>query len=273
MRVLCPTSLPAALDMLTDAPSAVPMAGGTDLMVHWPQRVADHEATYLDLSGIRALEAMRWTDDALVLGALTTFWSVMRDGAARATFPALAAAASQVGAIQIQSRGTWAGNIANGSPAADGVTALMAYDAVVVLESPRGQREVPLTQFYRGYKDMVLDPDELITEIHIPRHAFRLHRFEKVGARRAQAITKVGLAVTVGEDGWHVVAASVAPTVRRCPAIERQLNDGPRVENPDDLLEAIRQDVAPIDDMRSTAAYRERVLARLLFHLVNAATP
>jgi len=97
--------------------------------------------------------------------------------------------------------------------------------------------------------------------------------FEKVGGRRAQAIAKVGLAIAHSAAGWRVVAASVAPTVRRCPAIERLLEDGAAVRGPDDLLPAIERDIAPIDDLRSTAEYRKRVLARLLYYDLRGMVP
>jgi len=271
VRVLTPATLEDALDMLAASPDAIPMAGGTDLMVDWPQRWQDHHLTYLDLSAVTELRAVRWSEDDLTLGAMTTYWDVIRDGTTRATFPSMVEAARQVGAIQIQTRGTWAGNIANASPAADGVPALMAYDATVVLESVEGRNEVPLSEFYRGYKETARRPDQLITGIRIPRTEYDFHRFEKVGARRAQAITKVGLAVTRGSGGWRVVAASVAPTIRRCPSIERLLNEAGAPTGPDDLLESIRQDVTPIDDIRSTARYRETVMARILYHLIQDA--
>ena len=88
----------------------------------------------------------------------------------------------------------------------------------------------------------------------------------KVGSRRAQAIAKIGLAVTHSEAGWRGVAASMAPTIRRCPAIERLLEERAPVRGPDDLLPAIDRDVSPIDDIRSTAHYRRQVMARLLYH-------
>ncbi len=268
MKIACPGSLPEALTMLSAEPSAIPLAGGTDIMVNWPQRLSAHEATYLDLSGVMELRSIRWTDDALILGAMTTYWDVIDDGQVAAAFPMLVDAARQVGAVQIQSRGTWAGNIVNASPAADGVPVLMAYDAMVVLESTAGRAEVPLAEFYLGYKELRRQPDQLITEIRIPRRSYSFHRFEKVGPRQALAITKVGVAVTRDGEGWRVVANSVAPTVCRCPAIERRLSAG-GLTGPDDLLGSIRDDVSPIDDIRSTARYREAVLARLIYHVVR----
>jgi len=267
VSVSFPASLPEALAILAERPEAVPVAGGTDLLVHWPARVAEHERDYVDLSGIAELKAIAFRNGELLLGALATYWDVIHAGRMREGFPLLVAAARQVGAVQIQARGTWGGNIANASPAADGVPVLMAYDAVVVLESATGGREeVPLDRFYTGYKQMRRRPDQLVVAIRIPWRAHDVAIFEKVGGRRAQAIAKIGLAIAHSAAGWRVVAASVAPTVRRCPAIERLLEDGAAVRGPDDLLPAIERDIAPIDDLRSTAEYRKRVLARLLYY-------
>jgi len=134
-----------------------------------------------------------------------------------------------------------------------------------VLESLRGREEVPLDRFYTGYKEMRRRPDQLVVAIRIPRRPYSYHVFEKVGSRRAQAIAKVGLAVTRSAAGGRIVAASMAPTIRRCPSLESLLEDGTAVRGPDDLLPAIAQDVSPIDDVRSTADYRRRAMARVLY--------
>ena len=267
MSVLLPGTRREALELLARSNgAALPMAGGTDLLVHWPQRQEEHDRTYVDLSGLAGLRPLEWTPEALVLGGLTTYWDVIRDASAAREFPLLAEAGRQVGAIQIQARGTWAGNIVNASPAADGVPVLMAYDAVVVLESVAGTEEVPLERFYQGYKQMRRRPDQLVVAIRIPRRAYTFQRFVKVGSRRAQAIAKVGLAVTHSTAGWRVIAASVAPTIRRCPSIERLLEEQAAVHSPEELLPAIARDVAPIDDIRSTAEYRKLAMARVLFY-------
>ncbi|MGH7644528.1 MAG: FAD binding domain-containing protein, partial [Gemmatimonadales bacterium] len=188
MRVLLPRTVREALETLAGAGAhAVPVAGGTDLLVHWPARPADDGVVYVDLSGIAELTPHRWTADALILNGLTTYWDVIRDERARAEFPLLVAAARQVGAVQIQARGTWAGNIINASPAADGVPVLMAYDAVVVLESVAGREEVPLDRLYLGYKQLRRRPDQLVVAVRLPRGPRRVAVFEKVGSRRAQA--------------------------------------------------------------------------------------
>ena len=265
MRVLFPASLAEACTMLADEPDAVPLAGGTDLLVHWPARNAAHGTTYLDLCRVAELRTHRWTEDALIIGGTTTYWDLIRDPRTARELPLLVDAGRQVGAVQIQSRGTWAGNIVNASPAADGVPVLMACDATVALVSAAGRDDVPLDDFYLGYKQMRRRSDQLVAEIHVPLAPRRNQRFDKVGSRRAQAIAKVGLATLQAEDGWRVVAASLAPTVRRCRAVEALLDDGGTPEKPEDLLPALASDVSPIDDVRSTARYREQVAARLLY--------
>src|SRR2546427_9718945 len=212
---MLPESVPHALDMLVSDGAAGPLAGGTDLLVHWPLHVAAHERSYVDLSRLDSLKPLRWAADELLLGGLTTYWDVIQDERAREEFPLLAHAARQVGAIQIQARGTWAGNIVNASPAADGVPVLMAYDAGGVLESRRGREEVPPDRCYCGYKQMRRYPDQLVVGIRIPRRRYTYQVFEKVGARRAQAIAKVGLAVTRSGAGWRGVGASGAPPIPR----------------------------------------------------------
>jgi CO/xanthine dehydrogenase FAD-binding subunit len=261
-----PANLAEALEMKTRQPDAVPMAGGTDLLVRWTEHPDNADRTYVDLSGLGELDAIRWDDDFLELGALTTYWDVLGDERAGREFAMLHQAAPQVGAIQIQARGTWAGNVANASPAADGVPVLMAYDGEVQLASAGGRRTVPLSSFYRGYKEMDLRPDELITAIRLPRRPWAFEQFIKIGPRRAQAIAKVGVALAHAADGWRVVAVSVAPTIRRCPSLERLLDDSVPVGGPADLLPAIDADVSPIDDIRSTAGYRRRVFARIIYY-------
>jgi CO/xanthine dehydrogenase FAD-binding subunit len=273
VRVICPTTVQQACDLLAHESPPIPIAGATDLLVHWPGNLKAKDRDYLDLSQLNVLRSIKWTADSVTLGAMTTYWDVICDERCAREFPLLITAARQVGAVQIQSRGTWAGNIINASPAADGVPVLMAYDAVVVLQSKRGTEEVRLDEFYSGYKQMRRRPDQLVVAIRIPRRAYTVQIFEKVGARRAQAITKIGLAIAHSDAGWRVVASAVAPTIRRCPTIEGLLERGDRVQLPDDLLAAIAKDVSPIDDIRSTRAYRERVMARLIYHDLKGIVP
>ncbi|MBX3390035.1 MAG: FAD binding domain-containing protein [Phycisphaeraceae bacterium] len=288
MNVLMPTSLSEACAFCAKQPDLIPLAGATDLLVHWPIHPAEHDKSYLDLSHVQELRTIGWASGTLTLGALATYWDVLQDGRAKSEFPLLLEAARQVGAIQIQSRGTWAGNIANGSPAADGVPVLMAYDASVTLTSAGGSRSVPLHEYYTGYRKSVRRPDELISAISMPIRKYDFSVFHKVGARRAQAITKIGVAITreseapsLGEGvggrenfhPWRVVANSVSATVKRCTAVEQLLQSNSPVRKPEDFLPALASDVSPIDDIRSTADYRRTVLARLLYHSLRNVAP
>ncbi|MFH1749033.1 MAG: FAD binding domain-containing protein [Planctomycetota bacterium] len=266
MQVHKPITLHEALTLLAERDGAItPVAGGTDLLVCWYH--ADHEDDQLlDLSGLRAeLQALKLTEDELEIGGLTTYWDLI-DSPAAAEFPLLAQAARQVGAMQIQTRGTWAGNIANGSPAADGVMALMAYDAIVILKSRGGIMQVALDQFFSGYKQSLQQPDQLIVGIRVPRRMRQQEWFYKVGQRSAQAISKVGVALVQDECGWRVVANSVAPFVCRCRTLENALNAGKSFQSPAEIRQILSSDVAPIDDIRSTAKYRATVLSRLLYY-------
>ena len=267
--IALPDTLDDALARLADNPALTPIAGATDLLVHWPDHHEAHDRDYLDLSHLRELRQVAFTDDTVTLGALTTYWDVIRDPRFRAELPILVEAARTVGAIQSHARGTWAGNIANASPAADGVPALMACDAVVHLASAaRGETAVPLAEFFTGYKQMRREPDELIIRISLPRRTYGFQYFEKVGARNAQTIAKVGVSMTRSTDhGWRIAAASVAPTTIRCRATEQLLDSGTFPVSPEALEKTLAGDgVAPIDDIRSTAAYRRTVLARIIWH-------
>lgn len=266
MNVSRPTTLTEALDVLATNPKITPIAGGTDLLVSWPSRPHD-SLSFLDLSLLKDLRPFRLTPTHLELGALTTYWDIISSPEVSSEFPLLAQAAKLVGAIHIQTRGTWAGNIANASPAADGVPVLMAYDATVVLASSKGSpAEIPLDDYYTGYRQSKRRPDQLITAIKIPRRPRTNEYFYKVGARAAQAITKVGLAMLHDSSGgWHVVANSVAPTILHLKNVESALNADQRFDSSDAILPLLAKDISPIDDIRSTAAYRSTVLSRLLF--------
>jgi CO/xanthine dehydrogenase FAD-binding subunit len=272
MHVLTPTTLDAALAMLATAPAPLtPIAGGTDLLVSWPHQ-PKRDLVLLDLSRLDgSLRTIRLTDASLVLGGLVTYWDVIRHAEVCRTFPLLPEAARQIGAIQIQTRGTWAGNIGNGSPAADGVPVLMAYDATVTLASAAGRRVVRLDQYYTGYRQSVRRPDELIVAIELPRRPVHFAWFHKVGARAAQAITKAGVAMVHDTAGWRVAANSVGPKVCRCGHLEAALARGTIFRSPDEVEVLLAANIQPIDDMRSTARYRRRVLARLIYHRLTGA--
>ena len=225
--VVNPLSLADALDALAADNTLVPLAGATDLMVYLEGGRLPF-SNFLNLQELPELKPVLQEGNYVRLGAMTTYRDV-RIGNVAKQFPLLALAAREVGALAIQSRGTWAGNIANASPAADGVPALMAYDAEIELRSRSG-RIVPLSGFYQGYKQMSRRADELITAIRLPvqRPGWREY-FQKVGPRWFQAISKTLLAgrILFGNeqtvDDVRLVFASVAPTTLRATQTENLL--------------------------------------------------
>jgi CO/xanthine dehydrogenase FAD-binding subunit len=262
LEVLRPRSLKDALTMLRDEGGQLtPLAGGTDLFVGLNART-EARRRYLDLWHLDALRGIERSGhgkkSTLVFGALATYTDCIESRDVRRRLPILAAAAREVGGVQIQNRGTLAGNIGNGSPAGDSLPVLMAADADVVLRSrDRGERAVPLAEFYTGYRKSVRAPDELIVRIECRPPRGR-QRFRKVGTRAAQAISKVVLAA-VGEN---VALGSVAPTVTRLPRVEGYARTGGR--DPREAARILDGEIAPIDDVRSTADYRRRVAANLI---------
>ncbi len=258
----------------------VPLAGGTDLFVTLNSGVVPG-VRFLDLGGLRELRGVRGQGGRLVLGALTTFSEVREHAQVRRRYPALAAAAAEVGAWQIQNRGTLGGNIANASPAGDSLPVLLALEAVVHARSLRGPREVPFTGLFRGYRDLALEPDELITAVSLPPAPARARQFfRKVGTRRAQSISKVVLAglLRVGRDGRvdlaRVALGSVAPVTLRAARAERALLGArPGVAVAAAARAALLEDIAPIDDIRSDREYRRRVAGNLLEQFLRVAEP
>lgn len=245
-------------------------AGGTDLMVLMEAGKLP-AARYLSLWNVPQLRGVVTGADAVTMGALTTYTDVLADPTLGSEFPLLCAAARETGGIATQNRGTIGGNIANASPAADTPPALLVYDAELELLSLRGRRRVPYDAFHRGYKVMDLAPDEIIGSIRVRRgRAHWRQRFRKVGARRAQAISKVCFAAGADVEAGNVrdiriAFGSVAPTVARC----RHAEDAVRGHRLDAGViaragHALLDDIAPIDDIRSTAAYRRRVAQNLL---------
>ena len=266
----------AALAAGTATEPVRPIAGGTDLMVSLTGELAPPPASVVDLWAVDALRGIVIDGDALSLGALTTYTDIRRSPLCREHVPALVDAAATIGAAQIQNRGTLGGNIANASPAGDTLPVLLAADARFVLGSERGEREVRSDEFWTGYRRTALAHDEIVIRIRIPLVAGREMRFRKIGTRRAQAISKVVMAVAWQGDGtWRgvrVALGSVAATPIRAAATESALEDrAPTPETADRAAETLAGELAPIDDVRSTAEYRRLVAARVLHRIVREA--
>ncbi len=276
MDVLLPRTLEEALEMKAARPEAVPIAGGTDLMVelNFDRRRPE---TMIDICRVPELQEWRREDGALFLGAGVTYSRIMRELPELAP---LAQASRTVGSPQIRNRGTVGGNLGTASPAGDALPVLAAYDAEILLEAAGGRtRSVPWDGFLLGPKQNALRPEELIVGAR-----WRVTRgpgsFSKIGTRNAMVIAVASLCVVVDEDrrSVRVALGSVGPTVLRAPEAEGFAARGiaeagawgdPAAPLPSYVQEGFGERVAaaarPIDDVRGTAAYRRHacgVLAR-----------
>lgn len=255
---LRPRTLADAVRLYRDTPGCRPLAGGTDLMVMLHARaLRPAPQALLDLWSLPELKGKRRVDDVLEIGAGEPYTGIIESAAVREHLPALAAAARTIGAAQIQNRGTLGGNLANASPAGDTLPVLLACDAVVVTD----RRTIPIDRFFTGYRKTALAPDELITAVRFPLDK-RVVRFRKVGTRAAQAISKVVMAVSL--EPARVAVGSVAEVPLRAPRAEAALAKG----DIEGAVAAVAEDIRPVDDVRSTAAYRQAVTQNVLRDLL-----
>jgi len=258
LELLQPRSLQDALRMLRDEAPLTPLAGATDLYVALNFGTLEN-TRFLNLWGLHPLRRVTLREDMLRIGALATYTTLRRSRLVRRRLPILVSASREVGGVQIQNRGTLGGNVANASPAGDTLPVLAVAEAIVVLRSADGERRVPFGEFYTGYRASVRRPDELIVAFEIPEIHGR-QWFRKVGTRAAQAISKVVMAAVRGPRP-RIALGSVAPTVIRLAHVEEALAGGASL---DDAVRLLDRDIQPIDDLRSTAAYRRDVAANLL---------
>ena len=274
-----PRSLADAYAMLSDREPAPwrPIAGGTDLMVQITGEIGEPPARVIDLWGLDELRGIRVDRDELVLGALTTYTEIRRSPIVAEFMPALAECAATIGAAQIQNRGTIGGNVANASPAGDTLPILLAAGARIVLGSSSDERMVEAEAFWTGYRATARRTDELVTAVRLPIAPGRELRFRKIGTRRAQAISKVvmALAWTPTGDRWtdvRLALGSVAATTVRAPRTESVLDGAePDRQTADAAADALTAEISPIDDVRSTADYRRAVAGRVLHRLIRDA--
>jgi CO/xanthine dehydrogenase FAD-binding subunit len=272
-----PRDLSDTLERLAREPEVwKPFAGGTDLMVLLEAGKLPHRR-FLSIWKLAELRGIDVTPEYVTVGALTTYSDVRKSDALSREFPLLCRAAAETGSVATQNRGTPGGNIANASPAADSPPALLIYNAELELVSSSGSRWVPYDGFWTGYKQIGLLPAELIRRIRLPRSTQGLrHYYRKVGTRRAQAISKVCFAGAARLDSGRIAdiriaLGSVAPTVFRAAETEKALR-GEKLA-PAHLRAAqdvLAGEIAPIDDIRSTARYRGRIAQNLLAEFYEA---
>jgi len=265
-RAVRPTSLADALAALAE-PSAVAIAGATDLMVG--EGLAEAPAV-VDVLRLPELLGIRRTDTCFDIGAATSFSRIRGDLGLCDMFPILGQAAATVGGWQIQNRATLGGNIANASPAGDSLPVLLALDAELVIAGSGGERVLAYRDFHVGYRQTALEPGELIVRVRMPVPSPGVQRFKKVGTRAAQAISKVVVAFAAESSAGtltavRVAAGSVAATPVRLTETEALLTGArPSAGLADRAAACASSEVTPIDDIRSTAAYRRHVIGRVV---------
>ena len=247
-----------------------PFAGGTDLMVLLEAgKLAQRK--FLSIWKLPELRGIAVTPIHVTLGALTTYSEIRAHDILVREFPLLCRAAAETGSIATQNRGTIGGNMANASPAADTPPALLVYDAELELVSSNETRWMRYHGFWKGYKKIDLRDDELIRSVRLARNTNGWkHFYRKVGTRRAQAISKVCFAgaarVIAGRiEDVRIALGSVAPTVLRATETEKLLRGEKLTATVVHAAQlALVYEIAPIDDMRSSARYRLRVAQNLL---------
>lgn len=270
---LRPDCLDDLLELLSQhAGTSRLIAGGTDVLVEL-QRGVKPTTTLLDVTAVPGLKYVRESDGVISMGALATHNDVIASPACVARALPLAQACWEVGAPQIRTRATVAGNVVTASPANDTIAPLLAMDAEIVLASVRGERVVPLGDFYTGLRRTTLAPDELLREIRVP--AFQENQrgiFLKLGLRDAQAISVLNVAMVLTLEGEIVADARVAlgcvaPTVIRAASAERFLR-GKRLDvgTCGSAGEFATADAGPIDDLRGSAQYRRDTVRALVAH-------
>jgi CO/xanthine dehydrogenase FAD-binding subunit len=276
-ELVAPSTLQEVLGLVASEPGTwLPIAGGTDLMVLYAAgKLAARKL--VSIAGLRELRNIEIAPAEVRIGAGCTYTDLRRHSIVANEFALLAGAAAWTGGIANQNRGTLGGNIANASPAGDSLPVLLAYDADLILVSASGERRIRYRTFHTGYKKTLLGPDELIHSICIRRNLKGYITYaKKVGARNAQAISKVFLAAVAcisngAIDDVRLAAGSVGPIPIRLAGTERVLA-GQTIDS--SLLETagkvMVEEIQPIDDIRSTARYRNVVLRNLLSEFLQS---
>src|SRR5262245_14610646 len=277
--VVSPTRLEEVYELLAErGRRAKIIAGGTDLMVALNAKsLAAIE--FIDIWHLNELRGIDDEGETIRIGALTTYTQLIRSQQIQLGVPALVEASRTIGASQIQNRGTIGGNIVNASPAGDSLPCLSAFDAEVEIGSVRGVRSVSFNNFYTGYRQTVIEADEILLAVRLRKlKPNERSFFFKVGTRRAQAISKIVMAVKAGMTGAEInsisiALGSVAPVVVRASRTESLLTnailDATIIEQ---ARSTVSHEITPITDVRSTEQYRRTVtghaLARVLWRLM-----
>ena len=240
------------------------IAGGTDLIPLMRDRLVTPNRV-IDINKLSELEFIKETDEGIEIGALTRLRAIETSPLVRERIPLLAEAAEQVASIQVRNVGTIAGNLVNASPAADMAPSLLVHEAKVRTRRTGGKREIALSSFFTGVKETVLQNDELVTDIYVPKMAAHTGgAFLKIGKRSALVISTASAASSItlnhGRNNVRVALGSVAPTPVRARGVEDFLESHEITQKTiKEASDLVPNDIRPITDHRSTAEYRKEV--------------
>lgn len=264
-----PQTVEEALALLGEKPSAKLLAGGTDLVIALRERQSTADAI-IDITGIGALREIREEGDTLHIGAAATFTEVQYSDLVRKYCPALCEAASQMGAVQVRNLATLGGNVANAATAADGIPPLLCMDAVAVVRSANAERILPVSEVVTGINKNSLAAGEMITQFRITAKPGCVKVFEKIGRRKALAISRINLAVCAAMSGKTVKRAAVAvgavgKTAYRVNEVEaflagRELTEAVIAEATTLMDDIVARNLAG----RSTTPYKRRIAGAVL---------
>lgn len=277
-----PDTLSDAIGVLAEhAPRGRPLAGGTDVLVEYRETVSG-DAVLVDIGRLAEPSGVEVTTEGLRIGSLTTHSTILEEPLFARYAPAMVQAARVTGSVQIRNRGTIGGNLCTAVPAMDGGPSLFVLGAVATVVGPRGERSIPIAEMFSGPRNTVLEPDELLVSITVPKAMLgRPQAFWKFGLRKGQALALVNAAASVGvtDDGMladpRISLGAVAPTVIRATAAEDVLS---AARTPAEYEEVVSEaaaaavaDAEPIDDFRASAAYRRDLIEVGVRRVVRAA--
>lgn len=278
-KFLAPKGLKEALEYLYSHPGTRVLAGGTDLLVKFHERL-DQVPSLMDITKLQELKGICVGGDEVRLGALATHQEIQEHPWLKENVPALCQGSGEVGAMQIRNRGTIGGNVVNASPAGDTLPPLVVLGGRVELSSLTGQRALSMEEFFLGPGKTALKADELLTAITFPRpKPHQGNAYLKLGKRKALAIATASVAVnvTLNDDmtqleDIRICFGSVAPVPKRCKTTEAVLKGKDLQNLPlEQAALALQEDISPIDDIRGTAQYRRDAAGAILIRAIKQA--
>ena len=267
VEVSSPESLDQALELLAGHGHKLRIiSGGTDVAVYLKDGILK-ESWLMNLSRLEGLDYIREEDKYLRIGARVTFSGLVRSRLIRQWAPLLSDASVEVGSLQIRNLATLAGNVCNASPAADSLPPLYVHGASVVLSSQKGDRELAMDQFVLGPRRTAKRPNELLTEIRVPKMASgSRHFFKKLGLRSSQAISVVSVAASWKGKDAKIAIGAAAPTVVRAEGAQGFIfSHGLDMRNIHEVCVLVSKAASPIDDLRGSKDYRLEAISALAF--------